>query len=160
MTDVPTLLTELDALAAKATPGPWENSDGFVRSTARGNTYEAPGMTVTTSCQWVAECRDGEAFYNPDGNASYIAALANAYPLLRAEILRLREALEPFARIAGGYDPTLICEGGPMIIYPDDDAVLLIASNDYDSELLEGVTFDEVTVGDLRRARATLKGEA
>ena len=63
VTDAPTLLAELDALAEKATP------------------------TDHYRALWRDE-------------ASYHHALANAYPLLRAEILRLREALE---KIAGGF---------------------------------------------------------
>lgn len=64
---------EFDRLNAARTPGEWENSAGFVRSPNGGNRYESEGLTVTTSTQWVAECRDGEAFYNPEGNANFIA---------------------------------------------------------------------------------------
>ena len=58
------LLSELDALAEKATPGPW--------------LFDVPAPPP-------AERLD---------NATFLVELRNAYPLLRAEILRLREALE------------------------------------------------------------------
>ena len=67
----------------------------------------------------------------------YTAALANAYPLLRAEILRLREALEPFARaeVVGGS------------IFPSKNEYSVLFRDD---RRLESADF--------RRARAALKG--
>lgn len=72
------MIREMRELLEGATEGKWENSRGFVRSQNGGNSYElGDHVTVQTSCQWVAECRDGEAFYNPDNNASFIAAAKN-----------------------------------------------------------------------------------
>jgi hypothetical protein len=87
---------EFDALNAERTPGAWENDSGFVRSPNGGNRYETEGMTVTTSCQWVAECRDGEAFYNPKGNAEFIA-WCGAHADLISKALHAYEALESAA---------------------------------------------------------------
>lgn len=70
-------IDKLEKLAGKATQGEWENSCGFVRTkagTGGGNSYQGNGFTIQTSCSWVADCRNGEAFYNPGGNANYIAA--------------------------------------------------------------------------------------
>lgn len=89
--------TELQAIAQraeKATEGPWENCRGFVRSPVHGSEMTAPGFTVTTSCLWVAECRDGEAFYNADANADFIAHARTDIPALLAEITRLRAQVE------------------------------------------------------------------
>ena len=99
----PARIAEIRALAEKATPGPWESCRGFVRSTAHGTTHEFPGGTVTTSTLWVAECRDGEAFYNPDGNAAFIAALdpqtvlalLASHAALVAEVETMRGMVKP-----------------------------------------------------------------
>lgn len=86
--DLAAMVKRLKELAAKATPGPWENSRGFVRTSQNGgiggHTLQGEGFSVQTSCQWIAECRDGEAFYNPEGNANYIAA---ANPQAITEVL-------------------------------------------------------------------------
>lgn len=69
-------------------------------------------------------------------------------------------ALAPFAMLADGYDPALICDGGASVTYPDDDSIVLVAANDFDPDwlnsALRGITSDEIQVGDLRRARALL----
>ena len=87
--------------------GRGENCTGFVRSSGVGNQYQGDGFSVKTSCQWVAECRDGEAFYNPEGNANFIAASRTAIPALIAENARLKAmagelagALEYYAKNA------------------------------------------------------------
>jgi hypothetical protein len=75
-------VARLRELYQKATEGEWENSSGFVRARNGGNRYEGEGFSIQTSCQWVAECRDGEAFYNWQNNAEFIAAIKNATPAL------------------------------------------------------------------------------
>lgn len=92
-------LDRLRELASKATPGPWENSRGFVRTKqgipGNGNEYRAENFTIKTGCSWVAECRNGEAFYNPDGNANFIAA---ANPSVITALLDHIDSLEREAR--------------------------------------------------------------
>lgn len=109
MPDTDQRLREIEERLAKATDGPWENCRGFVRSTARGSTLQSEdkSVTITTSTLWVAECRDGEAFYNPDGNADFIAASRQDVPYLLSRLRaseqrveRMRRALEVVRDIA------------------------------------------------------------
>ena len=77
------LLATLDALAEKATPGPWH----AVQMDGDWNIHICTDLYGENRIAFMA-------FNGPTHfNAALIAALANAYPLLRAEILRLREAL-------------------------------------------------------------------
>lgn len=84
------MTTDLKKLAEEATPGPWENRDGFVRAPDQGSELRGDGFTLSTSCAWVAECTRGEAFYNGEANAEYIAA-ANPKKIL--ELLQEVETL-------------------------------------------------------------------
>jgi hypothetical protein len=86
-------LDDLERLAKAATPGPWENRSGFVRSSGGGSIYVGDDVTITTSCDWVAECRDGEAFYNWQANAAFIAA---ANPAVVLELIRLARAANEY----------------------------------------------------------------
>lgn len=79
-----------------------------------------------------------------------------------AKLDALVKAAEPFARIANSYEPTAMYEGDPNpITYPDDESVVLLCSGDYDPDFfnvaLRGISFDEITVGDLRSARDALQ---
>jgi len=98
-------LAEIARRAERATPGPWQNSSGFVRSSGSGGSLlQGDGYTIQTSTLWVAECRDGEAFYNPDGNAAFIAASRTDVPALLAHIAEQARALEE-CRKASFYMP-------------------------------------------------------
>lgn len=87
------ILEELEELREKATPQPW---------------IEAVGKSVvnvaikTPDGQKLAEFLHGENDEGPFNpvleNVLFVIALVDAYPALREEIERLREALGPFAR--------------------------------------------------------------
>ena len=73
------LIGKIDALDAKRTKGPWVQHDTFGY-----NDTEICGVQIT---QVIARVRDG------DFDSRFIVTLENAWPALRAELSRLREAL-------------------------------------------------------------------
>ena len=80
------------------------------------------------------------------GQGCYSVCITSEVPTLRAEIKRLRAALEPFAKAADSFD------GDKGVIkYPPQFA--------YGGGLGSGETTGAITVGDLRRARVALADE-
>jgi hypothetical protein len=87
------MLRELVRLAGKATPGPWDTDEpNIVYSMAGGGcVYLANTEGLDTSAQ---QCRDDASFIEA-ADPPTVAALAS-------ELLKLREAVEPFAAIKAG----------------------------------------------------------
>jgi hypothetical protein len=87
------MLRELVRLAGKATPGPWDTDEpNIVYSMAGGGcVYLANTEGLDTSAQ---QCRDDASFIEA-ADPPTVAALAS-------ELLKLREAVKPFAAIKAG----------------------------------------------------------
>lgn len=73
------------------------------------------------------------------------ARLIALAPTLAAEVLRLREALEPFARLLDAAE----LMGGPSRLTKDDDPLMDITAGKVGQR--------RITLGDLKRARTTLE---
>lgn len=82
-------LDALEALLAKATPGPWrttaeEDENGVVRPMIKGWRQEPMGLYVAAFFAYADEGQGG------DDNARLVVAAVNALPTLLAELRRLR----------------------------------------------------------------------
>ncbi len=85
------LITRLDALAVKATPGPWE--------TCRTDTHRCLAKTGFHSGITAAQVSDDALV--PFADADFIAALVTAWPEIRARLAaadKLREAAHGWLR--------------------------------------------------------------
>lgn len=117
---MPVDLDELDAIHARTTPGVWATTEDPIGGKGHHTMVCLPRASGLYNT-WIAEChsnwRDairGEhriSWLEATRNATLITALHNAYPAMsaelreaRAEIGRLREALEPFDDALGEDD--------------------------------------------------------
>ena len=118
------MLRELVMLAGKATPGPWDTDEPNIvySMTGGGCVYLANTEGLDTSVQ---QCRDDASFIAA-ANPATVAALAS-------ELLKLREAVKPFAAL-GQY---ILDED--LQTKPDGQAIWAFDRND-------------LTYGDFRRA--------
>lgn len=80
-------LTRLEALAAAATPGPWNNQGVIVLA----------GEDTCIARLWLTHPAKG----SEETNAAFIAASRKAVPALVAEVRRLREALTNIKNLPG-----------------------------------------------------------
>jgi hypothetical protein len=85
-----TKLTELIALAAKATPGPWISKEEYYESSGASFASigaEEPRTRIASLIPGTAHIRKETVF----DNAAYIVAACNLAPALAAEVVELRE---------------------------------------------------------------------
>ncbi len=118
MTDIDTLINEVQRLDGEATPGPWEVLIRPVRTIANPNEIVDRVVGITSSDEIVV---DGDGvFGDTEADADLIATFRTAAPLLAAEVQRLQAALDE-ARLTlaaeqgkpeGAPDPTWEPRGG------------------------------------------------
>lgn len=94
MTDVKELLERLDALRERATEGPFyvERDESFP-SNARADVFRLVAHKSNRARKGTARPVYDATIYGAD-NADYFSAALNAYPLLRAALLEMREENE------------------------------------------------------------------
>jgi hypothetical protein len=138
-------LAKLTAVYEAATPGPWKRCPPAHR---RGFTFGENEIVNRDGVKVVA----WSGFDGADGtkkqrraDARFIAACRTEMPALVDGLQEARTALEPFARFAEAFD---ISAG----IHWEDDFPL------FGQQRADGSRVD-VTIGDMRAARAYLKGE-
>ena len=106
--DLSTLLAECEQAYQKMTPGPWRVVD---RKHVRATNQPRSAPVARTDCSHgLGAFGDADAM-----NAEGIVTLVNAYPYLRDEIVRLREALRSMllsadAAWTGGHDWHEACQ--------------------------------------------------
>jgi hypothetical protein len=150
--DLETVARRIVELGSKATPGPWEwiihdhsmASLGIPPDPGLGNPLVL-AVSPCKGCQDRAESKEwkwGRCCTPSEADAAFIAFARNHAPALAADWLRLREALEPFAKFAEAHD-------GADGLKPDlgENYVWLCPSPGY----------PKITTADFRRARAALE---
>lgn len=122
---------ELRQALEAATPGPWHM---MPMQGPRKQTNFARVYATDDDLRYIADCRDFMCFHEITDNEANARLIALA-PALAAEVLQLREALQPFAKEAGAWEDS--AEQEQLVEpFPGYDGL--------------------VTVGDCRRARAAL----
>ncbi len=121
---------------SEATPRPW-SLDIDVEDSEPDGTVIAGMITIRQilRCLHDSDWADSEDWNRDFANAELIVEAVNSFDTLKRRVEKLEKALQPFAIAAASWDA-------------------------FRGEYLDSDSANNITVGDLRRARLALKGES